>query len=251
MAINSSLTSLFNDVKPMNDPTIEANVEMEPSKLMFRLAKEILSEMKRLMPYMGYEDVSSLEVEDIYKYLCSLVWMRCQYVSQSDSKAYRPYRNRYGHLAVPVVLSQMLLAIGLAYDNDFSIQFTPVYTIKEDCLLSAPEMEAISDVMRRMEMQGLKLVFGLPKDQNGDLDFMALCHVEGTVKGYRRSHPVYGFLASFFEQKKFNEITGLMCRVLYGYDSDYEMYVSRFFYAIRTAPVTHVKDDGGGVDVTT
>lgn len=239
MAISANLTSMFNDVKPMNDPSIKVGVECAPSKLMGKLAQEILSEMKRIMPYVGYEDVASLEVEDIKKYLSTLVWMRCQYVSDTTSKAFGAYRSSYKYLAVPVVLSQMLLAIGLAYDNDFAISFFPTYTIEEDCLLSVAEMSAISDILRRMENNGLKLVYGLPNDVHGELDFMALCHVEGVVKGYRKSHPVYGFLAAFFEQKKFNEITGMMCRVFYGYASDYEMHISRFFSAVKTTPVEH------------
>lgn len=239
MAISATLTSMFNDVKPMNDPTIRCNVEFVPSKLMDKLAQEILAEMKRIMPYVGYEDVSSLELEDIRKYLSTLVWMRCEYVSDSASKAFNAYRASYKYLAVPVVLSQMLLAIGRAYDRDFAISFMPTYTIEEDCLLSVAEMSALSDILRRMENNGLKLVYGLPNDLNGELDFMALCHVEGVVKGYRKSHPVYGFLAAFFEQKKLNEITGLMCRVFYGYAADYEMHVSRLFQAMRTTPVEH------------
>lgn len=239
MAISAQLTSMFNDVKPMNDPTIECNVELSPSKLMGRLAQEILEEMKRIMPYVGYDSVSQLEVEDIEKYLSTLVWMRCEYASNTSSKAFGAYRASYKYLAVPVVLSQMLLAIGRAYDRDFAISFIPTYTIKESCLLSVAEMCAISDILRRMENNGLKLVYGLPNDVNGELDFMALCHVEGVVKGYRKSHPVYGFLAAFFEQKKFNEVTGMMCRVFYGYASDYEMHVSRLFYAMKTTPVEH------------
>lgn len=239
MAISAQLTSMFNDVKPMNDPTIECNVELSPSKLMGRLAQEILEEMKRIMPYVGYDSVSQLNVDDIKKYLSTLVWMRCEYASNTSSKAFNAYRSGYKYFAVPVVLSQMLLAIGRAYDRDYAISFIPTYTIREDCLLSVAQMCAVSDILRRMENNGLKLVYGLPNDVNGELDFMALCHVEGVVKGYRKSHPVYGFLASFFEQKKFNEVTGMMCRVFYGYASDYEMHVTRLFYAMKTTPVEH------------
>lgn len=247
MSISTNLTSMFNDAKIMNDPTVECNVELSPSRLMDRLAQEILAEITRIMPYAGYAEVSNLEVEDISKYLHTLLWMRCDYVSsrvrfgtEKASKAFTPYRSLYKYLAVPVVFSQMLLSIGQAYDNDFALKFIPTCTITEDRLLSVEELNAISDLFRRMERNGLKLVYGLPKDVDGELDFMALCCVEGVVKGYRKSHPVYGFLAAFFEQKKFNEITGLMCRVFYGYTSDYEMHVSRLFQAMSTTNVPHV-----------
>lgn len=238
---------MFNDAKLMNDPSVECNVELTPSRLMDRLAQETLAEMTRIMPYAGYKEVSDLEVDDIVKYFHTLLWMRCQYVtsrvrttSETASKAFAPYRSLYKHIAVPVVLSQMLLSIGQAYDNDFALKFVPSCTIEGDRLLSADEVCALSDIFRRMENCGLKLVYGLPNDVNGELDFMALCCVEGVVKGYRKSHPVYGFLAAFFEQKKFNEITGLMCRVFYGYVSDYEMHVTRLFQAMSTTNVPHV-----------
>lgn len=245
MSINPKLTSMFNDVKPMNDASVEINVEMNPSSLMEHLAKETLNELTRLVPYAGYVEVSELTYEDILHYFCTLVWMRCQYVVESSSKAYTEYKTLAKYIAIPVVFDQLLLVMGRAYDSDFALRFIPQYTISEDCLLAPSEVRAISDLFTRMEKQGLKVVYGMPNDRNGELDFMALCHVEGVVKGYRRSHPVYGFLAAFFEQKKWNEITGMMCRVFYGYRTDYEMHIARFF-SVSDTVVQHVRPDEMG-----
>jgi hypothetical protein len=125
--------------------------------------------------------------------------------------------------------------MGVAYDRDFSIEFKPEYSIEEAELLSPDEVLAVSNLFRGFEQSGLKLVQGLPSDPNGDLDFMALCHVEDFVVGYRKAHPVYGFLASFFNQQKLNDVTGMMCRVIYGYDTDYKVQISSLCQSITGA----------------
>lgn len=233
--INTSLQSMFSDSKNLNKATITVEVEMTPSKLMDSLATEVLKELERVAPYAGFKDVSDLSVDDIRKYLCTLVWMRCERVNQ-PSNAFQEYKKLERTVAVPVMAYQLLVAIGLCMDRDYSIQFRPVYSISEKDLLAPAEIAAISDIMTRLEGNGMKVVYGTPKDPSGELDFMALCHVEQTVVGYRNSHPVYGFLASFFEQKKLNEVTGLMCRVIYGYDTDYQVQIAQVFRALNSGP---------------
>jgi hypothetical protein len=122
--------------------------------------------------------------------------------------------------------------MGVAFDRDYSIEFKPEYSIGEEELLSPDEVLAVSNLLRSFETSGMKLVQGLPSDPYGDLDFMALCHVEDFVVGYRKAHPVYGFLASFFKQKSLNEVTGMMCRVIYGYDTDYKVQISSLCQSI-------------------
>lgn len=231
--INASLQSMFSDKKNLNKATVTVEVQLNPSKLMEKMASEVLKELERLAPYAGYSDVADLEVVDICKYLNTLVWMRCERVNQ-PSPAFKEYKALEKVVAVPVLAYQLLVSIGVAIDRDYSIKFTPAYSISEKDLLAPAEVAAISDVLVRLESNGMKVVYGIPKDQTGELDFMALCHVEGQVVGYRQSHPVYGFLAAFFEQKKLNEVTGLMCRVIYGYDTDYELQITQIFRALNS-----------------
>lgn len=231
--INTNLQSMFSDSKNLNVATVTVKVDMTPSKLMESLATEVLKELERIAPYAGYKDIADLEVEDIHKYLCTLVWMRCERVNE-PSKAFQGYKALQRTVAVPVMVYQLLVAIGLCHDRDFSIEFRPAYSISEKDLLAPDQVAAMSDIFARFEGNGMKVVYGLPKDITGELDFMALCHVEETVVGYRKSHPVYGFLASFFEQKKLNEVTGMMCRVVYGYDSDYKLQIAQIFRALNS-----------------
>jgi len=153
-------------------------------------------------------------------------------VNGDQNKALASYTRLVRILSIPVMFYQCLIAMGIAVDRDFSIKFHPVYSIDSKDLLSPEGMAEISELMSRFEMNGLKIVVGVPRDSEGEIDFMALSHVEETVRGYRRSHPVYGFLAAFFAQHSLNEITGMMCRVVYGYESDYQLYVTSIYKAL-------------------
>jgi hypothetical protein len=223
--INTTLSSTLEDAKKMREQVVTVNVEVEPSKLMDSLAEGLLAEILRLVPYQGYKLTEELSVEDILKYLLTLIWMRVCHVNSETSKAYAGYRNLAKRVEVPAIVYQLMICIGEAFDKDFSIRFLPRYSVDSEMLLSPDELLALSDIMLNLKEIGFACVTGLPRTREGELDFMAICHVEEVVKSYRDSHPVYGFLASFFAQKELNEVTGLMCRIVYGYDSDYQMYI--------------------------
>lgn len=235
--ISNKLLSMFNDRKPMNEPTITVKVEMEPSNMLNTLASEIHAEIQRIAAFSGQESLLDLEVIDVLKALRTLVYMRVQSVNRTNSEILREYKNVLRHFAVPVLFYQLLIPIGIAYDKDFSIEFVPVASIAGEDLLAPQELMAISDVFRRLENHGFKVVYGIPESDEGELQFMAMSHVSDMVLSYRtKDHPVYAFLASFFRQQQLNEVTGSMCRILYGYESDYRYYIARLINSI----------DGGG-----
>jgi hypothetical protein len=223
--ITATLSSSFEDVNKVKEPVVTVTVEVSPSRLMTSLAEGLLAEIQRLIPYQGFKPTADLSVDDILKYVATLVWMRTCHVNSDQSKAYIPYRSMGKRVEVPALVYQMLICIGEAYDRDYSIRFLPRYSVDSGMLLSPDELLALSDILLSLRTIGFASVTGLPRDREGELDFMAMCHVAEVVRSYRDSHPVYGFLASFFAQKELNEVTGLMCRVVYGYDSDYRMYI--------------------------
>lgn len=229
--VNSAFQSMFDDYKPMNVATINVAVEMNPSKLTERLAKEVHSDMMRIANLTGIGAIV-VEPEEILKYLKTLTFLRVSLVNGDQSKALNGYTRLVRILNIPIMFYQCLIAMGVATDRDFSIQFHPVYSIDSNDLLSPESMVEISDMMARLEQNGLKIVQGVPRDPEGLLDFMALSHVEGEVLGYKRTHPVNGFMAAFFAQHQLNDVTGMMCRVLYGYETDYELYVSSVYHAM-------------------
>jgi len=231
--INATLSAALQDAKKVSDATIVTQVEMRPSKLMDAMAVGLMNEVNRLVPYVGFKPTADLEVEDILKYLKTLTWIRCQTVKDVQPKEFIPYRNLKNHLEVPVLAYQLFLSIGVAYDRDYSIKFLPTYQIESADLLSPEEMSSMSDIFTILRSIGFASVVGMPSSREGELDFMAMCHVEEVVKSYRSTHPVYGFLASFFAQQQLNEITGTMCRIVYGYDSDYKLYITSLLAALK------------------
>lgn len=235
MAINKTLEQAFDSQPKMNAAVIEVSVEMKPSKMMESLSKGLMSETIRLFPYAGNQLTNGLTSDDIHKYLKTLTWMRCQHVQGSLSKSFAPYRTLYKRVEVPTLAYQLFLAMGLAFDADYSIRFVPAYSIEGSELLSVDEMVEISNVFTNLRQIGFSTVVGMPKEVDGELDFMALCHVEEVVKGYRKSHPVYGFLASFFAQQELNVVTGTMCRIVYGYDTDYQMFISSLLASMKAS----------------
>lgn len=231
--LNDSLKSMFNDYKPMNKPTITVAVDFTETELVPVLAKKLKSEFERMAPYASHSVVSELTCTDIEKYLKTLTWLRvCKVLSStSQSHAYKALERR---LAIPVLYAELLLCIGRAYDSQFNLEFVPAYSISEDDLLSADEMEVISSLFRQFESAGMKVVYGLPRKEEGDLDFMAMSHVSDEVISYRsNSHPVAAFFAAFFRQKQLNEVTGMMSRVVYGYESDFRYQIDALFDAMN------------------
>lgn len=224
--LNKELMAHFESEKTMTDATLTVEVTLNPSEVMEELALQLAEEMKRLAPS-GMKQVFDLEKEDIHKYLTTLSFMRVSHVRHSSDKTWGTYRELYSKIAVPCLAYQVLTAVGEVEDKDFSLRFIPAIALKADDLLAPDEMKAISDIMTRLERNGLKIVFGLPREDVGELGFMAMSCVQEEVRSYRKDHPVYGFLASFFKQAKLNEITGTMTRVFYGYTQDYKLRIAR------------------------
>lgn len=224
---NSQLQSLTEDFKKVRSSYITTTVDVRPSPLFDEVAKGLEAECVRLVPYTGNNLTTLLSADNIRRYCCTLIWMRCQHVSDEPSKAFVGYRTLYRNVEVPVFVYQLAISIGEACDSDYSIRFIPVYSIDSKEILSVDQMKEISDAFLTLRSLGFASVVGMPNERSGELGFMACCHVEEVVTSYKDSHPVYGFMASFFQQAQLNEITGLMCRIVYGYDSDYKLAVRR------------------------
>lgn len=227
--INSSLKSRFDDFKLSNSPTLEVRVSFPPSRLLSDLADAYLAELIRVADFAGSRLLDDVTGEDIRKYLSTLCWIRCCHSvgAPPDDKLYRLYRKFRKFVAVPVLYYQVLIGIGQAYDADYAIRFVPDTTVSRDDLLSPEEMQRLSDIFFNLQNSGFQVVAGTPNDIEGELGFMAMAHVEEEILSYRRSHPVYGFLASFFSSQEVSAALGALVRVEYGYESDYRVLISQ------------------------
>lgn len=231
--ISASLKSKFNDAKTMNAVTLKVRTELQIGKLIKVLATKLLAELRRMAPYADYSAVADLTVEDLLHYLETLVWMRVEKCTEEYSNGFKQYLKIQRNVAVPVLMYQVLISIGRAYDKEFNLEFMPAFSVDQDHILSVDEMAAISDLFRMFENSGLKVVYGIPNDPEGELEFMAMTVIEGEIRSYRRNHPVYGFLAAFVASRSLSEITGMMSRIIYGYEDDYEYQVSALMDAIN------------------
>lgn len=225
--INNRLQSMFDDFKTVNEPTIIVKVEFQPTKMVEDLASALMAELVRVAGPAGEYLLRDLSVEGIRKYLCTESFMRRVHVTGFYNKSIQAYKPLMRSIATPVFWYQVLVGIGEAFDRDYSIKFVPGITISESDLLAPEEMLAISDAMFALQNNGFKVVAGIPKDIEGDLAFMAMAHVEETVLSYRKSHPVYGFLASFFASNEVSNALGSLVRIRYGMDSDYRILLRK------------------------
>lgn len=225
--LNAKLQSMVEDFKPVTKASLEVTVNLQCSGLTTKLANTLRGEMIRVAGSAGLMETSDISAEDICRYLSTLSWLRRVQVTHSWDKVSTPYRKYVRNVACPVIWYQILLGMGNAVDRDYGIAFKPGSTIEADDLLDPDTLSDISDVMWRLQNNGFRIVGGIPLSEEGELDFMAMCHVEDTVLSYRRTHPVYGFLASFFASREVGDSLGALVRVRYGYDSDYGVLLSR------------------------
>jgi hypothetical protein len=225
--INEEMQSMFRDFNPVNEPTIEVKIEFKPGKMVEDLANALMYELVRVAGPTGEFMLRDLDVESIRKYLCTLSWMRRTRAAGLSNKTTVLYRSLSRNAACPVLWYQVLVGIGVATDRDYSIRFVPGTSISESDLLAPEEMQTISDIMFRLQNNGFKVVAGVPQNEEGELDFMAMSHVEELVLSYRKSHPVYGFMASFFATKEVSNALGALVRIRYGYDSDYKVLLTK------------------------
>lgn len=229
--MDNKVQSMFEDFKIMNEPTITVTVQFVPDKMVEELAKIYLSEMYRVSQSHGERLLKGIDADDIRRYLCTLSFMRRTHVVDLRNAVTKAYASGKTSYAVPTFWYQILLMIGEAVDKDYSIKFIPGTSIDETDLLSPEEMLSISDIMFELQNVGFAVVAGTPRDVVGDLAFMAMAHVEERSFSYKRSHPVYGFLASFFAMKEVEQALGTLVRVTYGYDSDYRTLLRRVITA--------------------
>lgn len=219
----STLQSNFQDLTIGKTACVRVEVKLESGLLIKTLAELMYDEFQRMAPYAEYKPLEHLDSEMLRKYFNTLLWMRVNAVNQITNKSTAMYNRLSRTAAVPVLFSHVLIGVGIAYDKDFNLEFYPAYNPSQDEILSPEQLLMVSDLFRQFENSGMKIVFGLPRALDGELDYMAMSNVASEVRSYRYTHPVYGFLAAFTAQQELNQITGSMSRVFYGYETDYAM----------------------------
>lgn len=228
MQNHEQIARLFEDVPAIPESTIQVKVEFNTdSELLSLLGKKYYQEMLRIgdgrVP--GLDEITA---ELLTKYFKTLLYMRIAWVNSELGDA---YRRVYNHLSIPVLMYHVLIPIGEARDKEFGIKFIPTITIDDSELLSVEELVLISDVMLRMENLGLAQEQGIPRDFEGELDYMAMVTVQNKILSYRQSHPVFAFLSSFVRKRRLDDRLGGVTRLFYGTEADFELQIQRVILA--------------------
>lgn len=208
---------------PMIPDTILAQVDLsETSDLVPEYAAALTQECDRLMGAKLQVNETYLEADTMCKYLRTTLWFRVQIVNGT-------LRNEYKACAdigsIPIFWAGLLAMVGIAFDPNYNIEFSPVYKIKDTDLLSPSEYLQVSRKLKALESLGFKQVFGQLRKKEGDLGFMAMSYVNGTFVSYRRDHPVMAFYASFFKMANLEAVTGLRPRIVYGHETLIKSYL--------------------------
>lgn len=215
--------------EPHAESIIKHVVKLEAGELFESMAKFEHNEMNRVMRFTDNKIV--LESEEIVKYIHTVLWLRTLQVTNQLTGKYRDYRFASKVLNIPVRLYQIVLSLGEAVDRDYGLRFVPEMEIASDKLLTATELREISDRISVLIPEGYLVVeTGLPNEITGELGFMAcLVTADEKVYSYRKDHPVYGFIASFFNSELLNKAFVTDYKILYGTRSDYEAMLTRIY----------------------
>lgn len=202
-------------------------VKLEPSELILDMAKLENLEMQRVMRFTTSDVI--LSVEDIGKYFHTILWLRVLQVNHDKKIAQYAFANH--SLNVPVRLVQILLSMGEAVDRDYGIRFMPSMDIDASKQLSPDELRELSDKISVLIPEGYLVVeTGLPTSTLGELGFMACLLVQDEkIYSYRKDHPVYGFVASFFRSELVSKAFEIDYRMYYGSVQDYRAMLSRIY----------------------
>jgi hypothetical protein len=213
--------------EPHSETMIKQMIKLETSDLIHQMAILESREMQRVMRFTN-NDVE-LDVQEIDKYLKTILYLRVQQVN--DSKFLKKYKFAKKNLNIPVRIYQILLSLGEAVDRDYGIRFVPAMDIDSEDLLSPEQLREYSDRMAVLIPEGYLVVeTGLPTSTYGELGFMACLLVsQEKIYSYRKDHPVYGFIASFFKSELVNKAFDMDYRIYYGSVEDYKVMLSRIY----------------------
>lgn len=214
--------------EPHVESMVKQTVKLEPSDLISDMARLENMEMQRVMRFTTNNVV--LSTEEIEKYFKTIIYLRVLQVT--GGKKFSTYANfAMKTMNIPVRLYQIILSLGEAIDRDYGIKFVPSMELDAEMLLGLTELQELSDKISVLIPEGYLVVeTGLPTTTNGELGFMACLLVnDEKVYSYRKDHPVYGFIASFFKSELISKAFSIDYRMYYGSVEDYKAMLGRIY----------------------
>lgn len=207
---------------PYTMPNITVDVDLSTTTSMLdEYVRILLSEANRVA---GVHHQDYFSISDMKRYLHTILWVRVNNVNNTLTRDYLPV-SKMAH--IPILWAAVIELVGIAHDEDFGIIFKPKFDIKADKLMSPSEAIEFSRLLGCIERNGFKqTTTGVGRQAEGDLSFMAMSYVEGTIISYRRDHPMYGFFSSFFQLQTLESVTGVRPRIIYGSKDQFQLYLS-------------------------
>lgn len=204
------------------DMAITSQVNVYPSELTEQLANLMSEELERLASNeVIRKEATELGSDKLLKYFKTLFYLRVCRVRHTLHGRLSSYQSIYDKVWIPSILQLVLVGIGEVRDEDYNIVFKPTMNIDEDDVLSVDEMIDISEFLHRF--QTLAIVQGLPKAEDGELEFMAMRKVQNVIKTYKTdSHPVHAFLSAFCEMNEMDNLLSGLLRVTYHSITEYK-----------------------------
>lgn len=227
---------------PLSLPMAKVTVKLEPTGMIDVLSAKYAKEIERILSVKGGSVSIDLSEKVLLKYFTTALYMRVIDCTDARTpKGFEWFRSQTRSFTNLVVFANLLVQVGVAVDKEYGLKFVPTFEPELSDLLSFEEFTEISDTLSQLEDHGLKSVVGLPSDKSGSLAFMACEYFESddSIRSYRREHPVFGFYAAFFRNIQVESMVAGPKRIIYGYRSQYEMYISEM------VSVAHARRVGG------
>lgn len=167
----------------------------------------------------------SIDADRMKQYLNTLLVLRIDSINGKGSRDFR-----VKDLKIPALYALALTHIGSVYDKDLGIELTPVIDSKKVKALSIDDAISFSrESLGIVEDLGFELVQGLPRDRNGESQFMYFHMIDDKiVRHNKEAHPGFAILAAFFKLQQLQNV--LNYRVNYGLVAEYDQMLKGLIY---------------------
>lgn len=163
------------------------------------------------------------DAKELTKYLNLLLKLRIESVNGSGKTDFRAK-----DLKIPALYALSLTHVGYVYDKDLGIELMPVVE-KLDVMTVDTALDFSRQKLSIVEDLGFELVVGLPRDRNGESNFMYFHMSEDKILRHSsEAHPGFAVLAAFFRLRQLQEV--LTFRVNYGLVSEYDQMLKGLIY---------------------
>lgn len=207
-------------IKPVNYVTTKVDFG---SGIVPGFARTFVRAINKKMSHVA--NVPDIDENEMEKYLNFLLISRIQSITGKTSRNLR-------NLRIPALYALTLNQIGKVEDRVLGVSLVPYISDSDVRNLPTHTIEdaiEFSQILSIVEDYGFELVKGLPRDDEGSIDFMFFHVSENLVLRHEgKTHSGFAILTSFFKQKQLESV--LSQRVTYGTIDEYDSMLQDLIY---------------------